>query len=90
MTSPDPRPLNDAWAEANAVLPGVFWVESVTHVARMEPPNSHVARAVNSGPLSVDRYGGAVSAYGDDPEDALRNLTRRLLAIRDGEEAPRD
>lgn len=76
--------FDDAWTEANSVLPGVFWVESVTHVERMDPPNSHVAKAVNSGPLSVDRYGGSQSAYGDTPSDALRNLARKLRALRDG------
>lgn len=83
-TTARPEPLDDAWNEANAVLPGAFRVESVTHVALMDPPNSHVARAVAIGPLSVDRYGGVKSAYGDGPTDALHNLIAALRAIRDG------
>ena len=76
----------DLWSEANSILPGVYWVESVKHIERMEPPNSHVARAVNSGPLSVDRYPVELG-YGDDPDDALLDLITRLRAIRDGEDA---
>ncbi len=83
------EPIDDAWSEANGVLPGVFWVVSVTHIDRMTPPHNFTAKALNDGPLSVDKYGGSQSAYGDSPTDALRNLTARLRWLRDGGTEPK-
>jgi hypothetical protein len=74
------EPIDDAWAEANAVMPGAWRVRNVTDLAIGGPPNDHVATAVSIGMLKA----GTCNGYGDSPSRALRALTARLREKRDG------
>lgn len=71
--------VTNKWDEANAVMPGAWRVESVTDLM-IGPPNNFVAKAVSIGRLRA----GVANAYGDSPDSALDNLTRRLGEKRDG------
>lgn len=72
--------MSEEWDEANNVMPGAWRVESVTDLF-IDPPNNIVAKAVSIGRLRA----GTVNAYGDSPDSALDNLTRKLREKRDGE-----
>jgi len=72
-------PLDEAWDEANAVMPGAWRVQSVIDLM-IGPPNDHVAKAVSVGRLGA----GTLHGYGDSPTGALNDLTRNLRVLRDG------
>ncbi len=75
-----PAQIDGPWAEANAVMPGAWRVREVRDLMIGGPPNDHLARAESIGMLRA----GVCDAYGDGPDDALRNLARRLRDKRDG------
>jgi hypothetical protein len=73
--------MDREWWEANRIMPGAWRVRDVKELMIGGPPNNYAATAVSIGRLPA----GTIIGYGNSPDDALADLTRRLREKRDGE-----